>query len=282
MSKFVSVAGAVEEPATVEVSVGTSYQEILSHFKITAEDYVVRSGGLMMGILEEDLNNVVSKRTNALIVLPVDHYCVTMYRRFSTDHAVDIIAKAGCDQCSFCTELCPRYLLGHPVRPELAMRNRMFTREDMPLTNPGNLSCCECNLCTMYACPEGLDPKGATLIDKRLARSQKPAWSGDRPTLHPMFDYRKVPVAKLKQRLDVNMFRDEGPLKDLNIRPNVVRVPLRQHAGTPSRPVVKEGDLVKTYDMIGSATSEISCTVHASIDGVVRKITEDEITIERA
>jgi len=281
VSKFISVAGAVEEPATVVVAVGTSYAEILSHFKITAADYVVRSGGLMMGVLEEDLNTVVSKRTSALIVLPADHYCVTMYRRFSSDHAVDLIAKAGCDQCSFCTELCPRYLLGQPVRPELAMRNRMFTREDLPLTNPGNLFCCECNLCTMYACPEGLDPKGATLIDKRLARSQKLPWRGERPALHPMFEYRKVPVNKLKQRLDVAMFRDEGPLKQLNIHPDLVRVPLRQHSGTPARPVVKEGDRVKTYDVVGDASSEISCTMHASIDGVVKKITEDEITIQR-
>jgi len=67
----------------------------------------------------------------------------------------------------------------------------------------------------------------------------------------------------------------------LNIHPNRVRVPLRQHSGTPARPAVKEGDRVKTCDMIGNASSEISCTVHASIDGIVKKITEDEITIER-
>jgi hypothetical protein len=133
----------------------------------------------------------------------------------------------------------------------------------------------------MYACPEGLDPKGATLMDKRLARSQKRTWSGERPALHPMFEYRKVPVTKLKQRLDVTMFRDEGPLRQLNIHPSLVRVPLRQHTGTSSRPVVKEGDRVKAYDMIGTATSDISATVHASIDGVVKKITEDDITIER-
>jgi Na+-translocating ferredoxin:NAD+ oxidoreductase RnfC subunit len=96
-----------------------------------------------------------------------------------------------------------------------------------------------------------------------------------------MFEYRKVPVTKLKQRLGVAMFRDEGPLKQLNIHPNVVRVPLRQHSGTPARPAVKEGDRVKTYDIIGKASSEISSTVHASIDGAVKKITEDEITIER-
>lgn len=281
ITKFLSVAGAVEQPATIEVPVGTSFAEVLSHFKITVDEYVVRSGGLMMGSLEEDLSKVVSKRTSALIVLPSDHHCVTMYRRFSTDHAVDIIAKAGCDQCSFCTELCPRYLLGQPVRPELAMRNRMFTREDQPMANPGNLSCCECNLCTMYSCPEGLDPKGATLIDKRLAKSMKPAWNGEPSSAHPMFDYRKVPVTKLKQRLDLGMFLDEGPLKNLHIEPRMVRVPLRQHAGAPARAVVKEGDRVKKYDMIGNATSEISATVHASIDGVVKRVSADEITIER-
>jgi Na+-translocating ferredoxin:NAD+ oxidoreductase RnfC subunit len=236
----------------------------------------------MMGVLEKDLSKVVSKRTAALIVLPANHYCVTMYRRFNTDHAIDRIAKAGCDQCSFCTELCPRYLLGLPVRPELAMRNRMFTREDLPLTNPGNISCCECNLCTMYACPEGLDPKGATLIDKRLATAQKLKWSGERPALHPMFEYRKVPSAKLKQRLDVTMFVDEGPLKQLNIHPATVRVPLHEHSGTPAQPAVKEGNKIKKYDLIGSSSSTISCTVHASMDGMVKKITEDEIIIERA
>lgn len=282
VTKFVSVAGAVEHPATVEVPVGTTFAEILSHFTITCADYVVRSGGLMMGALEEDLGKVVSKRTSALIVLPADHHCVTMYRRFNSDHAIDLIAKAACDQCSFCTELCPRYLLGQPVRPELAMRNRMFTREDAPLTNPGNASCCECNLCTMYACPEGLDPKGATLIDKRLATAQNLKWSGERPALHPMFDYRKVPSAKLKQRLDVTMFTDEGPLTPLDIQPASVRVPLHQHLGTPAQPVVKEGDRVKKYDLIGNSSSTISTTVHASIDGVVRKITPDEIIIERA
>jgi Na+-translocating ferredoxin:NAD+ oxidoreductase RnfC subunit len=96
-----------------------------------------------------------------------------------------------------------------------------------------------------------------------------------------MFEYRKVPVAKLKQRLDVLKFRDEGPLKQLNIHPNHVRIPLRQHAGAPARSTVKEGDRVKRYDQVGEASAEISTAMHASIDGVVKKVTEDEITIER-
>ena len=279
--KFISVAGAVEEPSTVRVPVGVSYKDILSQFKITVSEYVVRTGGLMMGTLENDLNNVVSKRTGAIIVLPSDHYCVTMYRRFSTEHATDIIAKAGCDQCNFCTEFCPRYLLGQPVRPETAMRNRMFTREELPLINPGSFSCCECNLCTMYACPEGLDPKGATVIEKKLAIAQQLKWSGSEISVHPMFDYRKVPTKKLMQRLDVLMFRDEGPMKDFSFKPVMVRVPLDQHIGAPAEPVVKPGDTVNKYDLIGKSAGKISSNVHASIDGKITAVNKNEIIIKR-
>lgn len=279
--KFISVAGAVEEPSTVRVPVGISYKDILSQFLITISDYVVRTGGLMMGVLENDLNNVVSKRTGAIIVLPSDHYCVTMYRRFSTEHATDIIAKAGCDQCNFCTEFCPRYLLGQPVRPETAMRNRMFTREELPLIDPGNFSCCECNLCTMYACPEGLDPKGATVIEKKLANKQQLKWKGSDITVHPMYDYRKVPTKKLMQRLDVLMFRDEGPLKDFSFSPAMVRIPLDQHIGTPAEPIVKPGDIVSKYDLIGKSVGKISSNVHASINGKVVSINKNEIIIQR-
>lgn len=282
IEKYLSVAGAVEEPATIKVPVGITFSEVLSHFKITAPNYVVRSGGLMMGILEDDLNKAVSKRTGALIVLPEDHHCVTMYRRFPNEHATVIIAKAGCDQCSYCTEFCPRYLLGQPVRPELAMRNRMFSREDFPMLDVGNSSCCECNLCTMYACPEGLDPRGAAVIEKRLAREQNLKWDGDQITVHPMYDYRKVPTRKLMQRLDVLNFIDEGPLKNLNITPKLVRIPLNQHVGAPAASVVVKGQSVKKYDLIAKASGKVSSNIHASINGIIDEVTQNEITIRNA
>ena len=281
VDKFISVAGAVEEPATVRVPVGISFADVLSRFRITEPGYVVRSGGLMMGALEPDLEKTVSKRTGALIVLPPDHYCVTMYRRFQTDHDVDRIAKAGCDQCSFCTELCPRYLLGQPVRPETAMRNRMFDREESPMLFPGNVSCCECNLCTMYSCPEGLDPRGATVLEKRLSRERGLTWTGSDPGVHPMYEYRKVPSLKLKQRLDVLKFKDEGPLKEFAFHPAVVRIPLCEHLGAPARPVVSVGGVVRRNDLIGQGHGTVSSSVHASIDGRVRAITKDEIVLER-
>ncbi len=281
IDKYLSVAGAVENPATIKVPVGTTYKDVLSHFSITSSDYVVRSGGLMMGELEENLNKPISKRTGALIVLPADHHCVTVYNRFKTDHDTDRIAKAACDQCNFCTELCPRYLIGQPVRPELAMRNRMFTREDQPMVFPGNLSCCECNLCTMYSCPEGLDPKGATVIEKRISRAQNLTWNGPEAQEHPMNEYRRVPTKKLMQRLDVLKFKDEGPLSRKSFEPTSVRIPLGEHIGAPALALVAVGQKVKKFELIAKANGKVSSSVHASLDGQVIEITDKEILIQR-
>lgn len=281
VDKFISIAGAVEKPATVKVPVGTTYAEILSKFKITADDYVIRAGGLMMGTLENDLNTVVSKRTGALIVLPADHHTVKTYNKFSTEQAIERIAKAGCDQCTFCTEMCPRYLLGQIVKPEAAMRNRMFSSDDNVLVLASNLACCECNLCTMYACPEGLDPRGAVLIEKRIIREQgiKPIKIED-AVPHPMGEYRKLPTRKLMQRLDVLMFEDEGPLTDIKLQSKEVRIPLNQHIGAWANPIVSVGQQVKKYDLIGKANGKVSSNIHASINGVIRMVSKTEIIIQ--
>ena len=280
VDKYLTVAGEVRQPLTVKVPIGTSYMDVLSHFEPTHRKVRVRSGGLMMGTLENDLNTVVTKTTGGLILLPADHYCIETYERYASPETTDRMAKASCDQCSFCTEYCPRYLLGHPVRPEIAMRNRMFTRSDMDLHHNGNAFCCECNLCTFYSCPESLDPKGATVMEKRMAQ-QKEKWEGLPVKEHPMLNYRKVPTKKLKQRLDVLRYRDEGPLADFEINPDVVRIPLKQHIGAPANPKVSTGNQVRRYDLIAEASAEVSANIHASIDGRVSEVNEMEIIIQR-
>ncbi len=281
VEKFISIAGAVEEPATIKVPIGIAYKEVLSKFNITTKNYVLRSGGLMMGNLVKDLDTVVTKTTGALIVLPSDHHCVTMYERYATEHDTDRLAKASCDQCNYCTEFCPRYLLGHPVRPETAMRNRMFSREGEPFIDLGSEFCCECNLCTLYACPESLDPKGATVIEKRLLREQKLHWEGLPISPHPMMEYRKVPTKKLMQRLDVTQYKDAGPMMDVKLDPILVRIPLNQHIGAMAKPIVKIDDIISKYDLIAESDGKISSNIHASIDGKVVKVNNEEIEIKR-
>jgi Na+-translocating ferredoxin:NAD+ oxidoreductase RnfC subunit len=281
VEKFLTIAGAVEKPLTIKAPLGVSYQDLLNQFSITCRAFVLRSGGLMMGILEKDLNQVVTKCTNGLIVLPSDHHCVTMYQRYSTPEQTIRIAKAACDQCTFCTDLCPRYLLGHPVRPETAMRNRMFSSGDEILTHLGNAFCCECNLCTLFSCPESLDPKGATIIEKRQLQSQQFQWQGLPVKVHPMLNYRKVPTKKLKQRLDILKFKDEASLTEITLNPKQVRLPLRQHSGVPAKPIVTSGQRVEKYDLIAEADGKISAHIHASITGKIVAVTDESITIER-
>jgi len=282
VDKYISIAGAVEEPATISVPVGTSYAEVLSKFKITHSEYRVMVGGLMMGTLVEDLNEVVTKRTGALLVLPKDHVSITTNEKYSTDHAIEIHAKAGCDQCNFCTELCPRYLLGHPIDPAKSMRNRMFSSEENPLLSLGSFSCCECNLCTVYACPEGLDPRGSAIIEKKILKEQNFKWEGTEVSAHPMIEYRGVPTKSLMQRLDVLKYEDKGPLKNIMITPLSVRIPLSQHIGAPANPVVSVGLQVKKHDLIAEISGKISTNIHASIDGVIKEINSNEIIIQRS
>ena len=79
----------------------------------TTDDYTVFVGGLMMGKVVHDLSEPVTKTTGGLILLPTAHPLV---QRVTTPiQAMHRIGKSACDQCSYCTEFCPRYLLGYDV-----------------------------------------------------------------------------------------------------------------------------------------------------------------------
>ncbi len=56
--------------------------------------------------------------------------------------------------------------------------------------------------------------------------------------------------------------------------PSRVYIPLSQHTGAPSKPVVQKGDLVKTGTVIGEAGGTISLPTHASISGTIAQIVD--------
>lgn len=280
VEKVLTVTGEVDPPMTIKAPIGSSYEEILAHFRLITSNYVVCESGLMMGSIKKDLKSVITKTTAGLIVLPADHPCVNMVERYSEEHTTVRLAKAACDQCNFCTELCPRYLMGYPVRPETAMRNTMFRIDELSSIHLGNSFCCECNLCTLFACPESLDPRGATIMEKQVIHQNNIKWEGLPITVHPMMDYRKVPTEKLMQRLDVTRYKDEAPFNEIAIVPKRVSIPLDQHVGAPASPVVEKGQRVRKYDLIAKASGKISSNIHGSIDGTVETVNENEIIIQ--
>lgn len=54
--------------------------------------------------------------------------------------------------------------------------------------------------------------------------------------------------------------------------PDMVKIPLLQHIGTPSEPIVQVGDYVKVGQMIAKKVGAISANIHSSVSGNVVKI----------
>jgi Na+-translocating ferredoxin:NAD+ oxidoreductase RnfC subunit len=284
--KFLTIAGAVANPITLRVPLGVALAQCVAAAggpTISDANYIV--GGVMMGYLEENHDALVDKTTGGVIVLPDDH--VVVRRRRQDWKQIVRIGRSACDQCSFCTELCPRWLLGHPIEPHRAMRSLEFN-----LVGEANVIgtqfCCECNLCSLYSCPEDLDPKNVCTQNKRRLASEKRRWENPpfnarRPELH--MANRKAPMPRLMAKLGLRQFRNVGPLDDALLPAARVGVKLKQHLGAPCEPVVQAGDRVTKGQFIGrppvtGGKPALGVPVHASIDGVVKEIENGVVWIE--
>jgi len=278
--KFLSVCGAVAEPKSFWAPVGTPFRDLLAVAGgATTPDFGVFISGLMMGSLTFDLDDVVTKTTGGLIVLPRDHYLMT--RKTRTQEAMNQIGKSACDQCSYCTEFCPRYLLGYEVMPHKVMRSLGFTLTGGEIWNQWSELCCSCGLCTLYACPEDLYPKEACDDGKKDRRAAGLKFVQQKPVqVHPMKEYRRVPLTQLRKRLHVEEYERETPYVAADLQPRAVRIKLRQHAGQAAAAVVETGKRVKKGQMVGRVEdSKLGAHVHASIDGKVGNVTPEYVEI---
>jgi len=280
--KYLTVAADVPEPCTLSAPVGASFGDVLRAVGVDLSRVGgVLVGGVMMGRLMQSFDEVVTRTTGALLCFPEGH---GLLKRYGADaRQRDLIGKSACDQCSFCTELCPRYLIGHPVEPHLAMRGLEFNMvgESMVL---GSQFCCECNLCSLYACPEDLFPKDACADNKRMMRTeglQHPATGRTDVRAHSMQEYRHVPVSSLIKKLGLSGFRNLGPLREVAWDLERVRIPLKQHVGAPAVAVVRPGQRVEEGQEIGAAPDGLGVAVHASMAGRVESV-DDEVVIGRS
>lgn len=279
--KFVSVSGAVKEPKSFWAPVGTPFRDLLEIAGgSTAAESAMFVNGIMMGRLSFDFDEVVTKTTAGLIVLPRHHYLVTHMNR--SQQAMNRIGKSACDQCSYCTEFCPRYLLGYEVEPHKVMRSLGFTLSGGQNWSKWAELCCACGICTLYACPEGLFPKQACDQAKAGMSAAGVKFVQEREVrVHPMKEHRRVPLTMLRRRLKVDEYETETPFDDLDWRPKKVRILLSQHVGKPAAPLVKMGARVAKADCIATVDAkELGVNIHSSIDGEVTAVTEKFIEIE--
>jgi cobalamin reductase len=98
--------------------------------------------------------------------------------------------------------------------------------------------------------------------------------------VHPMKEYRRVPLSQLRKRLQVEDYEGETPFEQVNFRPGAVRIKMRQHAGQPAVPVVQEGKRVTRGQLVGRAEEgKLGVNIHSSIDGKVRSVTPEVVEI---
>lgn len=278
--KFLSVCGAVGRALSFWAPVGTPFRDLLAAAGgATVPEFGIFVSGIMMGALTFDLDDVVTKTTGGLIVLPRDHYLMT--RRTRSREEMNRIGKSACDQCSYCTEFCPRYLLGYEVVPHKVMRSLGFTMTGGEMWTQFAELCCGCGICTLYACPEDLYPKEACdqgRLDRRAAGLE--FRQARAPQVHPMKEFRRVPLGQLRRRLRVEEYERPAPFAEVECRPAVTRVRLRQHAGEPAAAVVRPGAMVRRGDVVGRVPEgKLGADVHAGIDGTVAQVTAEWVEI---
>ena len=88
-----------------------------------------------------------------------------------------------------------------------------------------------------------------------------------------MRPYRRVPVNRLTFRLGLKPYDRKTVLREEVLVVRRVRIPLKQHIGRPTDPVVREGQRVRKGDVVGDLPKgQMGARVHASLSGTVKAV----------
>ena len=235
------------------------------------------SGGPMMGkfLTKAQLERaVVTKTTSGILVLPAGGW----HQRKEAVPVERMLrqARAACIQCAACTQLCPRYLLGHPLEPHRIMRRLSSGTPLAQLLEEPDVRaaqlCCECGVCEVYACPMGLQPRRVNaLLKEALGRAgiRYPKGEGVFTPL-PARKNRKIPTQRAAARAGVLDYLGAALEQMEEYRPDAVILPLNQQIGAPCQPVVREGDQVSEGQLVAKCPDgKLGANLHASIAGTV-------------
>lgn len=287
--KFLSVTGAVQKPLMVRVPIGTPIRRILEEAELEIKSYGVIVGGPMMGkALVGDAaidTEVVTKTTGNLLVLPKNHY---LMRRASLSIKRMIHqSEAACIQCRMCTDLCPRYLVGHEVLPHMVMRSlykehMTMDPEEYKRCFGSAVNCCSCGICEMFSCPMGLSPRKMNNFAKRRLREKGIQVERNmNPHVRSGLEHGKIPTERLIARLGLSQYVTHTLPKLKDFESDMCFIPVSQHIGKAAIPVVQPGSRIQKGDLVAAAADGLSANIHSSLDGVVSEVTDRGIRICR-
>ena len=279
--KYITIAGEVKVPCTLKVPLGITFGELIAMAGgETCKDTVIISGGPMTGIIGYK-SDVVTKTSNAILVMPKEAYIV---QKRLTPLTINVKrAMAACCQCRMCTDLCSRNLLGHPIEPHKVMQAAAsgVVRDEKVFS--GTFSCSSCGLCELYACGQELNPRSiiADIKDGLRAGGVTPPKGLVAKEVSETRQYRRVPMTRLISRLGLAKYDLEAPVVDVDITSRSVKIMLSQHIGAPASVCVKVGDSVKCGDILANVQDDkLGCAVHSSINGTVTEISDKYIVVQ--
>ena len=280
--KYITISGDVPNPVTVKVPVGTPIIDVLKLSGINNfEDYSVIDGGPMMGPVMNNLDGYVTKKNKGFVILKKSHSLIR--KKSVTMDQAKRVNRSSCEQCRMCTDMCPRYLLGHNTQPHKMMRSMAYNLEDLEGQKISQL-CCQCNLCELFSCPAGLYPKAANLYFKQKLIEKNVRYKPlqDKFEARQSREYRLVPSKRLIVRIGLRDFDKAAPLTNITLEPERVSIAKQQHVGAPSICSVNIGDNVQAGDLIGKVPEgSLGAPIHASISGTIIEIENEFITIRR-
>ena len=278
--KWLTVGGAVNSPTVIKVPVGTKVADIFNELGIeVGDDYTVLDGGPSMGKIINQHTGVVTKTTKGILILPNDTQAI-ISKKMNPDMAI-ARAETACCQCTRCTDMCPRNLLGYPLEPHKMVRTAMGAVEAMPEMVLSATLCCGCGICESLACSQGISPRA--VIDnykKLLAKNKLRFNSQGEYSVRSEREYRMVPYKKWMSMLGVSKFDKIAELGGEINSLERVEIPLSGHIGVPSVPVIKDGAMVTKGEEIATGAEGLSLPQHASISGRAT-IGSNKIIIDR-
>ena len=264
---WLTVGGDIPQPIALKVPVGTPVETVFAKYGINVpETHTVLDGGPSMGKVIDHETAVIGKTTKGLLILPNSSPAVQS--KYLDAKKSIARAETACCQCTRCTDLCPRYLLGYPLEPHKMVRTAMGVAEVMPeMVITANL-CCGCGICETLACCQGISPKAVITQYKEVIGKNKIRYvaSGE-VEARVERDYRMIPSEKWESVLGVRFYDRVAVFKDEPLEIKKVEINLRPHIGAPSVPCVKDGDKVRKGDVIATAAEGLSIAQHASMGG---------------
>ncbi len=280
--KYITIAGEVARPGTLLAPLGMTYGELISLAGgKTRNDVTLIAGGPMTGRICAE-SDVVTKTSNAVLVMPENAYIVL---KRTTPISLSVKrASAACCQCRMCTDLCSRNLIGHPIEPHMIMRAAATGNPSSASAILNAFSCSSCGLCELYSCGQGLDPRSIIAEVKGELRKNgvMPPKGIKASGVNAQREYRKVPMSRLTSRLGLAKYDLPAPLDEALVAASRLKVMLSQSIGAPCVPAVSVGDAVSEGDVIGAYTPEkLGVALHAPMSGRVIEVSDKYVVIEK-